>query len=422
MNWDKDIKDSLDAQLSGLHVSEWQQAQMFNRIVKGEQPIMKKKISAALVFAIVMVLAMGSMALAVGTGMFGYFKETQENNNGGRLEKLESVADTYETTKAAAMPTPEVPVTGDTMYDKLLAEEYSHTFELTLDQAYCDGHKLYYAYTLKRNAPFSKTYGEGEPTGGFEFDWVDEGMTANESIHFEDEEEKAWFENHKVAYEIYSGFGLGDGADTPDGEYLMILDSAYEQVDDCTVRGFQEVEIPADVTVGDTFDFVLTINEYGGAYYQTETDFKRAYARIPEGRGFIRVPFTVKVDNKAEIHAGSVTTDVYSAQATLFVSDVDVSGYVYIDCPEWVKAFEAYTDKMMNGEQAEMPNVITEFELAADDQVVEAIDYGYGVDQKTGKFFVEVRYDLPESTETLSLRPVYESGNMGEENEEIYLD
>ena len=87
-----------------------------------------------------------------------------------------------------------------------------------------------------------------------------------------------------------------------------------------------------------------------------------------------------------------------------------------------MKAFEAYTDKMMNGEQAEMPNVITEFELAADDQVVEAIDYGYGVDQKTGKFFVEVRYDLPESTETLSLRPVYESGNMGEENEEIYLD
>ena len=47
------------------------------------------------------------------------------------------------------MPTPAVPVTGDTMYDKLLAEQYSHTFELTLDQAYCDGHKLYYSYTLR---------------------------------------------------------------------------------------------------------------------------------------------------------------------------------------------------------------------------------------------------------------------------------
>ena len=44
MNWDKDIKTSLDAHLSGLHVSERQQAQMYSRIVKGEQPVMKKKI------------------------------------------------------------------------------------------------------------------------------------------------------------------------------------------------------------------------------------------------------------------------------------------------------------------------------------------------------------------------------------------
>ena len=82
MNWDKDIQNSLDAHLSGLHVSERQQAQMFNRIVRGEQPIMKKKISAALVFAIVMMIAMGSMALAAGLGLFGHFRQTQENNNG----------------------------------------------------------------------------------------------------------------------------------------------------------------------------------------------------------------------------------------------------------------------------------------------------------------------------------------------------
>ena len=126
---------------------------------------------------------------------------------------------------------------------------------------------------------------------------------------------------------LFNGFGLGDGASTPDGHDLMILDSADEQVDACTKRGFQEVEIPEDVTVGDTLDFVLSINEYGGVYYQTEKDFRRASASVPEDRGFIRVPFTVKVDKKAEIRAGSVTTDAYSAQATLFVSDVDVSGH-----------------------------------------------------------------------------------------------
>lgn len=71
MNWDKDIQNSLDAHLSGLHVSERQQAQMFNRIVRGEQPIMKKKISAALVFAIVMMIAMGSMPWRPGWGCSG---------------------------------------------------------------------------------------------------------------------------------------------------------------------------------------------------------------------------------------------------------------------------------------------------------------------------------------------------------------
>ena len=417
MNWDKDIQNSLDAHLSGLHVSERQQAQMFNRIVRGEQPIMKKKISAALVFAIVMMIAMGSMALAAGLGLFGHFRQTQENNNGARLEKLETLADTYETTKAVAMPTPAVPVTGDTMYDKLLLEQYSHTFELTLDQAYCDGHKLYYSYTLRRSAPMGQIFGEGEPTGDFDFKWVEEGKKANDCMTLEGEE-KAWFEDHKVAYKLFNGFGLGDGASTPDGHDLMILDSADEQVDACTKRGFQEVEIPEDVTVGDTLDFVLSINEYGGVYYQTEKDFRRASASIPEDRGFIRVPFTVKVDKKAEIRAGSVTTDAYSAQATLFVSDVDISGYVYIDCPAWVEDTKNWDSAELEAQE----DKIHEYVLIADGEEVQPIDRGYGADQKTGKFFVEVRYDLPESTETLSLRPVYESGNMGGENEEIYLD
>lgn len=421
MNWDKDIQNSLDAHLSGLHVSERQQAQMFNRIVRGEQPIMKKKISAALVFAIVMMIAMGSMALAAGLGLFGHFRQTQENNNGARLEKLETLADTYETTKAVAMPTPAVPVTGDTMYDKLLLEQYSHTFELTLDQAYCDGHKLYYSYTLKRNAPMGQIFGEGEPTGDFDFKWVEEGKKANDVIFFKGEE-KAWFENHDVAYEIYNGFGLGDGASTPDGHDLMILDSADEQVDACTKRGFQEVEIPEDVTVGDTLDFVLSINEYGGVYYQTEKDFRRASASVPEDRGFIRVPFTVKVDRKAEIRAGSLMTDAYSAQATVFISDVDISGTVYFDNAEFVQAYKEYDQKMMNGEEVQMPRVITGYELVADDQVVEPIDGGWGVDNKTGQYHVELRYDLPESAEFLSLRPIYSDGEAGTEDEEIWLN
>lgn len=202
----------------------------------------------------------------------------------------------------------------------------------------------------------------------------------------------------------------------------MILDSADEQVDACTKRGFQEVEIPEDVTVGDTLDFVLSINEYGGVYYQTEKDFRRASASVPEDRGFIRVPFTVKVDRKAEIRAGSLMTDAYSAQATVFISDVDISGTVYFDNAEFVQDYKEYDQKMMNGEEVQMPRVITGYELVADDQVVEPIDGGWGVDNKTGQYHVELRYDLPESAEFLSLRPIYSDGEAGTEDEEIWLN
>ena len=97
---------------------------------------------------------------------------------------------------------------------------------------------------------------------------------------------------------------------------------------------------------------------------------------------------------------------------------MDISGYVYIDCPAWVEDTKNWDSAELEAQE----DKIHEYVLIADGEEVQPIDRGYGADQKTGKFFVEVRYDLPESTETLSLRPVYESGNMGGENEEIYLD
>ena len=44
------------------------------------------------------------------------------------------------------------------------------------------------------------------------------------------------------------------------------------------------------------------------------------------------------------------------------------------------------------------------------------------MDAKTGQFHVELRYDLPSSTESLSLRPIYDDGSAGTEEEEIWLN
>ena len=422
MNWDKDIKQSLDENLSDLHISKREQAQMFNRIVQGEKSIMKRKVSAALVFAIVLILAMGGMALAAGLGLFGHFSTTPDNNNGNRLDRLEDNASTYEMTKAISAPTPQAEIVDDTRYDELLKEEYGHTFTLTLDQAYCDGHKLYYSYTLTCNEPRYTTLGEGEPTGNFDWSWVEEGKKAQDCMTLEDVEAE-WFSQHEIAYMVDRGFGLGDGARMLDGTDLIIYDSADERIDDYTVRGFQEVEIPEEVELSDTIEFTLTVIDYTSVYYQSEHDFKRAGVRTPENRGFTEVPFTVKVDANAELHAGSIITDTYSAQATLFISDVDIYGQVTYDAPEWVRAYQEADQKLMNGESdVEYPQIITGYELIVDGQTMQPIDGGHGVDRQTGKYIVLLRYDVPESYEMLSLRPLYGAQEEEHEDEEIYLN
>ena len=134
------------------------------------------------------------------------------------------------------------------------------------------------------------------------------------------------------------------------------------------------------------------------------------------------VPFTVKVNTDAELHAGSITTDDYSAQATLFISDVDVYGQVSYDAPEWVKAWEEYDRKVMNDEQAEMPQVITEYKLIADGKEMKPIDGGFGIDRQTGKYIVHLRYDVPESHEMLSLIPLRGADEAENPDEEIYLN
>ena len=41
---------------------------------------------------------------------------------------------------------------------------------------------------------------------------------------------------------------------------------------------------------------------------------------------------------------------------------------------------------------------------------------------RTIRYHVELRYDLPESAEFLSLRPIYSDGEAGTEDEEIWLN
>ena len=62
---EKKLRESMDRRLSGLDVSAARRSAVMQRIVEEEQPVMKKKLSFAVVFALVLV-SLAAIALAAG--------------------------------------------------------------------------------------------------------------------------------------------------------------------------------------------------------------------------------------------------------------------------------------------------------------------------------------------------------------------
>lgn len=174
------IHNALDECFAYTDERPSQKYRILNRL-EGEGKV-KKRISATLVFAIVLVIALCGGVVASELGLFAQFGLRSEMN-GTRLEQLD---------KAAA-------VVGETFISEA-------GFSLTLEQAYCDGERLYFAYTLAGD-----------------------------------------------------GFTLGDGADAEDGATMTIWDRADELNADGTTSGYQEVELPEGLSQDEPFIAVLTV-------------------------------------------------------------------------------------------------------------------------------------------------------------------
>ena len=373
------------------------------RAIRKEEPIVKRKISTALVFAIVMTLIVGGAALAANLGVFGQSVNNDDNEQSvGRLEKLENASATYNDTQAAQAPEQTATEAPKTVYDELMASLYNRRFNLTLNQAYFDGYKLYYSYTLTSDCKTGFITGDGMPTGFEKWDDTQEGKFVGHYSLYDDnmnQEVVTYFSAHPKGYIAFESMGVGDGADMG-GKPLTILDSGEERVNAYTIQGFQEVEMPDGFEPTDEIDIELTVMYGMSVWAQDEKNVYHEYMMTPENRGFFRLPFKVKLNGQTETYTGSVTTSAYSAQATVRVSDVDISGEVVFDAPEWAAAFEASAD---GKHEMEMP-YINSYTLVADGVELQNRDGAFGVN-KDGKFFVWIRYDLPESMNSLVLVP-----------------
>lgn len=369
------------------------------RAVRKEEKVVKKKVSAALVFAIVLTLAIGGAALAANLGIFGQSVNNDDNEQSvGRLERLEDAAQTYNDTQAVTAPAQSTAEAPQTVRDALMASLYNRRFNLTLNQAYYDGYKLYYSYTLTSDCRTGYITGDGMPTGFETWDSVEEGKYATGHLYESDnpvqQQIVTYFAGHPVGYIAYESMNIGDGADMG-GRPLTILDSGEERVNDYTIQGFQEVEMPDGFEPTDEINIELTVMYGMSVWAQDEQNVYHAYMMTPENRGFFRLPFTVKLNGQAETYTGSVQTSVYSAQATVRVSDVDISGEVVFDAPEWAALIEANRD-------SEIP--VNSYTLVADGVELQNRDGAFGVN-KDGQFVVGIRYDLPESMNSLVLVP-----------------
>ena len=373
------------------------------RAIRKEEPIVKRKISTALVFAIVMTLIVGGAALAANLGVFGQSVNNDDNEQSvGRLEKLEDVSATYNDTQAVTAPSQSATEAPKTTRDELMASLYNRRFNLTLNQAYFDGYKLYYSYTLTSDCKTGFITGDGMPTGFEKWDDTQEGKFVGHYSLYDDnmnQEVVTYFSAHPKGYIAFESMGVGDGA-AMNGKPLMILDSGSEMVNEYTIQGYQEVEMPDGFEPTDEIEIEMSILYGMSVYCQDENNVYFSHLMTPENRGIFRLPFKVKMNGQAETYTGSVTTSAYSAQATVRVSDVDISGEVVFDAPEWAEVFEAGTDSKREMELA----YINSYTLVADGVELQNRDGAFGVN-KDGKFFVWIRYDLPESMNSLVLVP-----------------
>lgn len=424
---ERKLRDALKACLSGCEFPVERQQAVLHAIRK-EEMVVKRKISVALVFALVMILAIGGTAIAASLGVFGQSAGERVNEQSAeRLERLEDAAQTYDDTQAAQASSAAAEREIQSTYEEILANLYERRFNLTLNQAYFDGYKLYYSYTLTTNSPLAWYSGEGAPTGFDSWYMQEEGKYVEHYMNSVEENQKrfvSFFAAHPVGYIGKENMAVGDGA-AMNGTPLTILDSGEVYTDDHTIQGFQEVEMPEGFAPDGDIEIELSILYGASLCYQDEENVYWGHVVTPENRGILRLPFTVAMDGQTETYAGSVKTSAYSAAASVRVSDVDISGEVVFDAPEWAAAFEANMQAGMNGEHAGVKPYITGYVLVADGVEYPNLDGAYGVNAD-GNFVVGIRYDLPKSVTGMTLRPTSSGLDCTQEtvryeNEEIVL-
>lgn len=381
---------------------------------------MKKKISAALVFAIVATLALTGAAVATGLDVFGQVRETKiDETSYERLGLLENVAATVGETfhlkpqAAANARTPE------NDREKLELEQHDFAVDWTIDQVYCDGRKLYYSYTFSSDS-IGLEMGEGRPTGFQKWDaYPGEkfGDTLHTALGKAAEKEAAdWLNSHEGGHVIQRYVYPADATLLADGTELQIIDSGYVALDDNHYVGYNEYRLPEGYEAGKEISFVVTMMSTTSVFHQDAQGVSAAY--VFQKECMVPATVTAPVGDAPIPYSSTFKTEEYEAMAELYVSDVDISGSVKIVCPEeWAKVWEPCEDEAEYERRWKASDFVKDYKLVVNGKACEGFTFGVTQRDKTS-YTLDLRYDLPkEEIESLELIPIRRaSGEVPEES------
>ncbi len=252
----KRVREAMDRRLSSLQADPARRERIFERIEKESEPIMKRKMTVAVVFVLVAVLALGGVALGMGLNLFELF--------GQEDERLREIA-------PQAVLTTQQPVSVET--------EELGVSNARIDSAYFDGQTLIVGYVMENSSQMEAYTPTGEELQQMEK--MTDAMPVMIPLTAS-EEEAAVFRAYNSAVESGTPYGFvkrsldeSDHTRTVDGLDFQPLADRAQRMENGTLIQLREYDA-SEAADRDRLDIAIAVRQ--NEYYEY-FDGKDVYTR-----------------------------------------------------------------------------------------------------------------------------------------------
>ena len=360
------IREALSSCLSGVDALPSQRADIL-RAAKGEVKV-KRKVNMGLILALILVLLTTTVAVAEALGLFGQIG--QQEHSDGRLPKLEQVS---------------------TEMDKVF--DVGNGVTVTVHQAYYDGSRVFISYAVTGPHDVLEM-GTGDP-GIVNYDREETGVRFKEQYFVDGPNGKplmGWLDGSESRWATRTVVNVHDGLQIGE-EYLDIIGGEYYWLEDGTLMGWKECEVPAGLAA--TFSIGVFTNKT--TRYQTADTLYTAY--LERGKTTWH-EFTVKKNELATALTGTTQTADWTATATLTASAIDLKGEIVLDCPaSWSEVWRTW-------ENPNQIDFIEDWKLYLDGKKVEGHNLD-GSSYGSGPITFMVCYQMEQLSSDIMLVPDY---------------